>query len=54
VVDAFEVVSARAEESMELLDGGRMYEVVLVLRDVEWEEYPVPVGVAVVVALGRV
>lgn len=47
------MVSARAEESMEVLEGGRMYELVLVLRDVEWEEYPVPVGV-VVVALGRV
>lgn len=39
---------------MEVLEGGRMYELVLVLRDVEWEEYPVPVGVVVVVALGRV
>lgn len=38
---------------MEVLEGGRMYEVVLVLRDVESEEYPVP-EIVVVVALGRV
>lgn len=35
VLDTFEVVSAAAEESMEMLEGGRMYEVVLVLRDVD-------------------
>lgn len=34
---------------MEMLEGGIMYEDEVVLRDVEWEECPVPVIVVVVV-----